>query len=228
MRDESSWRIERLAAASKKCGGDAELGRLIGHQSGAQIGHMLKGRRPVTEKTVKKIETLRGFEGWFDQQPSDHKALTTPAQNNIELGPDAYGSYPLISEVQAGNWTELQDNFAPGDAEEWLPSTKNLGPNGYMLRVKGDSMTNPGSRLSFPDGTILHVKPGCTPTPGQFVIVRREHTQEATFKKYVVIENEPYLEAINPDWPKEKKYLPLRPGDEWCGVVVDASLGGLP
>lgn len=154
--------------------------------------------------------------------------LATSTASNIEPGPDAHGSYPLISEVQAGNWTELQDNFAPGDAEEWLPSTKNLGPHGYMLRVKGDSMTNPGSRLSFPDGTILHVKPGCMPTPGQFVIVRREHTQEATFKRYVLIDSEPYLEAINPDWPKEKKYLPLRPGDEWCGVVVDASLGGLP
>lgn len=150
------------------------------------------------------------------------------ATENVSPGPDVRGRYPLISEVQAGAWTELCDHFQPGDAEEWLPSTKNLGVCGYMLRVNGDSMEDPGGRYSFPDGMVLHVNPHITPSPNQFVIVRRESTMEATFKKFVMIDGEPYLEAINPNWPKEKKFLKLLPGDIWCGVVVDASLGGLP
>lgn len=150
------------------------------------------------------------------------------AASNVSPGPDPKGHYPVISEVQAGMWTELCDHFQPGEADEWLPSTKNLGSCGYMLRVSGRSMEDPGGRFNFPAGMVLHVNPDMTPTPNQFVIVRREATKEATFKRYVLIDGEKYLEAINPDWPKEMRFLKLQPGDSWCGVVVDASLGGLP
>lgn len=150
------------------------------------------------------------------------------AASNVSAGPDMKGLFPLISEVQAGMWTELCDQFQPGDADVWLPSTKNLGKCGYMLRVSGKSMEDHGGRYNFPDGMVLHVNPDLTPNPNQFVIVRRESTKEATFKRYVMIDGEPYLEAINPNWPKDMKFLKLQPGDEWCGVVVDASLGGLP
>lgn len=150
------------------------------------------------------------------------------AASNVSPGPDVKGLYPLISEVQAGMWTELCDHFQPGDADVWCASTRNLGEHGYMLRVTGDSMADPGARYSFPEGMILHVNPELTPTPGQFVIVRRESTKEATFKRYIMMDGEPYLEAINPDWPKDKRFLKLQPGDAWCGVVVDASLSNLP
>ncbi len=96
-----------------------------------------------------------------------------------------------------------------------------------MLRVEGKSMENPTGKPSFAEGMVLHVNPHLDPVPGNYVVVRRNSTLEATFKRYVLIDGEKYLEAINPDWPKDMKYLPLQPGDEWCGVVVDASLGGL-
>jgi SOS-response transcriptional repressor LexA len=151
----------------------------------------------------------------------------TATHANTSTGPDIKGTYPLISKVQAGAWTELCDHFQPGQADEWLPSTKNLGKCGYMLRVEGKSMENPTGKPSFAEGMVLHVNPHLDPVPGNYVVVRRNSTLEATFKRYVLIDGEKYLEAINPDWPKDMKYLPLQPGDEWCGVVVDASLGGL-
>lgn len=154
-------------------------------------------------------------------------ALISGAPSNTSPGPDIKGTYPLISKVQAGAWTELCDHFEPGQADEWLPSTKNLGKCGYMLRVEGKSMENPTGKPSFAEGMVLHVNPHLEPVPGNYVVVRRNSTLEATFKRYVLIDGQKYLEAINPDWPKDMKYLPLQPGDEWCGVVVDASLGGL-
>lgn len=63
-----NWRKARLQAAADKAGGDAELGRLLGFKSGTQVGHMRSGRRPITEKTISKIEALRGYRGWFSQQ----------------------------------------------------------------------------------------------------------------------------------------------------------------
>lgn len=154
---------------------------------------------------------------------------TSPAmeKSNVTDGPPVKGVYPLISKVQAGMWTALCNQFQPGHADEWLPSTKNLGRCGYMLRVEGRSMENASGRPNFAEGMVLHVNPDLVPEPGQYVVVRRSGTEEATFKRYVLIDGAKYLEAINPDWPKDMKYLPLQPGDEWCGVVVDASLGGL-
>lgn len=149
------------------------------------------------------------------------------SEANTSPGPEMKGMYPLLSEVQAGRWTELCTGFQSSDAQDWRPSTKNLGPCGFMLRVRGRSMENPGGSPSFTEGMILHINPDIDPLPGHFVVVRRSATDETTFKRYLLIEGAPYLEAINPDWPKDEKYLKLMPGDAWCGVVVDASLGGL-
>lgn len=228
---------ERLALAfplPRKRGLFAEIARLCGVSSPTVTAWFNKPEKVATleRANAEKLCQAYGLKyhpRWLAEGEGPMLvAATAHEESNVSEGPAIRGLYPLISEVQAGMWTELCDNFAPGDADEWLPSTKNLGPHGYMLRVVGKSMENPGGRPSFPEGMILHVKPGCVPVPGQFVIVRREHTKEATFKKFILIEGSPYLEAINPDWPKDEKYLKLQPGDEWCGVVVDASLGGLP
>lgn len=217
-------RLKRLREAKRLS--QSALAKAAGFKSQGAIGNIEAGTRGYGDSVVDIARALGTNPDYLRMDSEDPAPMSIAS--NVEPGPDAQGLYPLISEVQAGMWTELQDNFAPGDADEWLPSTKNLGPHGYMLRVVGKSMENPGGRPSFPEGMILHVKPGCVPVPGQFVIVRRERTKEATFKKYILIEGAPYLEAINPDWPKEEKYLKLQPDDEWCGIVVDASLGGLP
>ena len=153
----------------------------------------------------------------------------TSGETNITSGPDVKGkgSYPLISWVQAGEWTEICEHLRPEEAEEWHVSHHNLGGHGYMLRVQGESMTAPtGSKYSFPDGVLLHVNPDIEPVPGKFVIVRRSTEGMATFKKLSLVDGELFLEAINPDWPR--RYLRLKEGDVFCGVVVDASFGNLP
>lgn len=176
--------------------------------------------RQMGSALARKLEVGCGKpSGWMD---TDHRSPP-----NVEPGPDVKGVYPLLSSVQAGMWTELCASFTREDAQDWHPSTKSLGPCGYMLRVKGRSMENPGGSPSFTEGMILHVNPDLDPAPGMYVIVRRSCSDEATFKRYIHIDGIPYLEAINPDWPKDQKYLKLMPGDVWCGVVVDASLGGL-
>ena len=70
------------------------------------------------------------------------------------------------------------------------------------------------------------MNPDIEPVPGKFVIVRRSTEGMATFKKLSLVDGELFLEAINPDWPR--RYLRLKEGDVFCGVVVDASFGNLP
>lgn len=130
--------------------------------------------------------------------------------------------YPLISSVQAGNWSEIADNFQPGDAEEWLPGLQDLGPQGFVLRVSGDSMTNPdGGRENFPDGMLVHIMPDADTYPGDFVVAKRTGENSATFKKLVNVEGEPYLFALNPHWPAP--YIKLEPGDRIIGKLRAAS-----
>ncbi len=145
------------------------------------------------------------------------------SDQNTDDGPDlGKRLYPVISEVQAGEWCEISDRFAPGEAEEWRGCHKDLGPHGFVLRVTGDSMTvtTPGAPHTFPEGMLLYVKAGKDHHPGQYVIVRREGDKKATFKKLTLVDGELFLEAINPNWPN--RYLKLQDGDTICGVVVHA------
>lgn len=77
-----------------------------------------------------------------------------------------------------------------------------------------------GESLSFPNGILLYVNPDSEVLPEKFVIVRRNATKEATFKKFTMVDGEPYLEALNPNWPN--RYLKLQEGDQFCGVVMHA------
>lgn len=61
----SDERIKRLKMASERVGGDAELGRMLGYKDGAFVGQMLRGDKPITEKTVKKLMEHRKISDLF-------------------------------------------------------------------------------------------------------------------------------------------------------------------
>lgn len=237
---------QRLARLRKEAGlSQATLAKLAGLSGQGSIGNIERDTRGYGASIVEIAKILNTTpeylllqadiqnkkanseaDGIAPEDVAPHSRLSE--MPNTSSTRSAHGPYPLISEVQAGNWTEICHTFAHSDAEEWSISAHNLGPHGYLLRVEGKSMYAPGEEYSFAPGMILHVRPDVDPLPGQFVVVRREEHNSATFKRYMLIEGQPYLVAINPDWPKELKYIPIKPGDTWCGVVVDASLGKLP
>lgn len=107
------------------------------------------------------------------------------------MGSCCWRHYPVISSVQAGEWTEIVDNFQLGDADDWQGSPVHLGPHGFILTLDGNSMTNPaGGKDNFPDGMYVHVHPGIEAQPGDYVVAKREHENKATFKKLVRVDGE--------------------------------------
>lgn len=64
------WRQLRMKELSDKFEGNAPLGRKLGYKDGAFVGQMIKGLRPITEKTVSSVENLPGCAGWFNRPDS--------------------------------------------------------------------------------------------------------------------------------------------------------------
>ncbi|MPS98579.1 MAG: hypothetical protein E2581_08770 [Pseudomonas sp.] len=125
---------------------------------------------------------------------------------------------PLISSVQAGNWSDIVDRFQPGDAERWLPCPVRHGPGTFCLAVEGESMSNPGVRPSYEPGDIIFVDPGRAAQPGDRVVVRLDNQQQATFKQYLEEDGRKFLRALNPDW--KPRLTPIDGEATICGVVI--------
>lgn len=173
----------------------AYLGRALGYRDGAYIGQMIRGERPITEKTIAQINDLPGGTGWF--------ALPIDAGNTIPV--TVKKRIPLISWVRAGQWSDVQDNYHPGEADEWVDAYDTQpGDSTFALRVTGDSMTSPypGDR-SFPDGTIIIVDPGRASNAGDYVVAKDVETQQATFKRLVHDGGRWFLKPLNPSYPTQ-------------------------
>lgn len=129
--------------------------------------------------------------------------------NVAQVAQPQAGRVPLISYVAAGSWSDAVDNYAPGDAEQWVETTVPVKRHTYALRVEGDSM-----EPRFPNGAILIVEPEAEAKSGSFVIMRQNGT-DATFKQLVHDGGRWFLKPVNPRYP----ILQLSEDAVLCGVV---------
>lgn len=110
---------------------------------------------------------------------------------------------PLISYIQAGQWTGI-DGFREtcGD-DEYILTDLDVSDDAFALEIKGDSMTP-----DFIEGDVVIIDPNEPPHAGEFVAAINGN-YEATFKKYRPLgEVDNFgrehfeLIALNPDYPK--------------------------
>ncbi|KVF08968.1 hypothetical protein WJ04_09050 [Burkholderia vietnamiensis] len=114
---------------------------------------------------------------------------------------------PLISWVQAGQWAELSKDFEECDAQEWLPCPVAHSDETFCLRVRGQSMHNPGGTPSFSEGDIIFVDPQRSPDHRKCVIVMLHNEREATFKQLIIEGDKKLLHPLNPSWPEQWIYI---------------------
>lgn len=198
---------------------------------GSMISQHVSGHRPISLKAAAAYARGLGVPvSAFSPRlaaeiqaaaPMTPLALRYPLRDhNVAEAPASFRPrrYPVISHIQAGGWAEIIDNFQPGDAEEWIDSPVDLGKEGFILKIKGQSMTNPeGGRDNFPEGMYVHINPQVEAQVGNFVAAKRVADNEATFKKLVNVDGELHLFAINPVWPRP--YIKLQKGDKIIGVL---------
>ncbi|MNF62607.1 putative HTH-type transcriptional regulator [compost metagenome] len=86
---------------------------------------------------------------------------------------------PILSYVQAGQWREMCEQATAFDGNvEYVSAGVDIGPCGFGLWVRGDSMTP-----IFNEGDLVIIDPDEAPRPGDYVVATNG-SDEATFKKY--------------------------------------------
>lgn len=140
---------------------------------------------------------LQCSQEWLLYGKGDPDSLT-----NVSEGPEIKGLVPLISWVQAGQWTEVVDVCDLGLAETHIACPAPHGDQTYALRVHGDSMTSPHGR-TYPEGAIIYVDPdqNGSPNSGDRVIARLIGENAVTFKCYIEDSGRKFLKPLNPAYP---------------------------
>lgn len=132
---------------------------------------------------------------------------------NISGFTNELNGVPVISMVQAGDWTEAVDPYAVGDGEKVLPCPYNHGENTFAVTIVGQSMSP-----EFKEGLVIFIDPAQMPENKQYCVAKLTDTGEATFKQYIVEDGKAYLKAVNPSWPTP--YIPINGNCHIVGRMI--------
>lgn len=180
------------------------------------LSRLERGKQGVSKELLTRILSVLGM----SLSLSENESLT-----NVEMSLQPSRTpkeYPLISWVIAGSWAESPDNFQPGEAETWLPSTENAGSNGFWLDVRGDSMTCNGNP-TFPEGSRILVRPEADLISGKYYVVKLLDSGEQTFKQYIEDAGHRYLKPLNPNY----RTIEINGNCHFIGRVIDTKMTGL-
>ncbi|MDA5609346.1 LexA family protein [Pasteurella multocida] len=100
------------------------------------------------------------------------------SQSNVIPANIGATKIPLISYVQAGLWTGVEDLKESIGTYEYVLTDMDVSENAFALKIKGDSMED-----EFFEGDIVVIDPNVEPVAGEFVAAINGD-YEATFKKY--------------------------------------------
>lgn len=214
-------RLHNLELLIAEAGSAAELARIVGTNSSylSQVRRQMptqKGTpRSVGDDLADKLE--RGMdkpEGWMDGVRCQIREPETLGKYEARKpGSIIRDAYPLISWVQAGEWTEIAEGYVPEYGSELYPCPVNCSEETFVLRVRGVSM-----EPKFHEGDLIFVDPNVDPLHGKYIVVQLEEPNEATFKQLIIEGDKQYLKALNPDWPKP--IIEVDTAATICGVVV--------
>lgn len=182
-------RIQELVDAGYK---KTDLAKAAG-KTRAAVTHWLNGETlEIKADSAAGLQALTGYNFLWISTGKGVKKFT----QNVTPGPTIKGEVPLLSNVQAGMYTEFVDNLHPTDGlYEQIPTTVPVNRYTFALRVSGDSM-----QPKFNDGDILVVEPELDPNPGDYVIAKNG-SEETTFKQLVKDGADWYLKPLNERYP---------------------------
>lgn len=204
---------QRILARRKAIGlNQSELARLVG-VSRASVSLWEKGDTSIKgENLIPLAKALKCDPNWLLN--GQGSPAPTGFDNNIETVPQKpLGSFPLISWVQAGDWSEI--TITSIHEAEHYPCPVKCSPKTFLLKVRGKSMTP-----VFNEGELIFVDPEVQAVDGKYVVARLDDENQATFKQLIIEDGRKFLHAANPDWPTQIQ--PINGNCTIVGVVISA------
>ncbi|WP_158413409.1 LexA family protein [Haliea salexigens] len=219
MKDRIRKRMDELGMSQ------GELAELMG-VSQPMIAKYLNGAK--TKKLLEMADALQCTPEYLQDGRNPPQAVFDKSGTNVTniRKTNIKGWIPLISYVQAGQWSEAIDLYDPGYAESVVPTTVPHSKHTFALRVDGPSMTLPDgvNGHSFPAGMVIYVDPEKPAQSGDYVVAKHSGNGHVTFKRLLSEEGRPVLVPLNPD---RSAFPVIRDEFEIIGRVIDASWGGL-
>lgn len=174
-----------------------DIAETMGKTQGA-IGHWLTGRRMPNVNEVAQMINITGV----DKVILNSDGTVEDFDPNAEIVKvKKSNSYPLISSIQAGLWTEAFD-YKGSMGYDYIDTEIDAGPDAFFLRISGLSM-----EPKFSEGDLVLIDIRKRPHPGDYVAAVNG-TGEATLKRYRELgewseSGNPHFELIplNPDFP---------------------------
>lgn len=196
-------RRENLRILAKSVGGITRLADRL-NKTQSQISHLI-GNKPIKnigDKIATQVEeAFNKPSGWLDRQhQSIEKKL--PAYSIPQNGQTGIlcRQIPLISWEDVTQWNQFAYSYKPKNGEYMVPTTANVGPLAFALRVYGDSMES-STGMSFPENSIIITDPDAVPTFGSFIVVRISKDRGATLKQLIIQGHKRYLKPLNRRYP---------------------------
>lgn len=176
------------------------LGKLVGVNRVTVTGWESGDYSPGGSNLQALSSALKCNPQWLINGSGDPESSTQPI-----IPTDVFGvkQIPVLTWVQAGEWTDSGMEITERDVSEWIYTTASLSDEGFALKVRGDSMTNPNGAPSIPEGSLVIVDPDFgSPyeVNGKIVVARLDGSAEATLKKFVIDGPMKYLVPLNPSY----------------------------
>jgi SOS-response transcriptional repressor LexA len=203
---------QRMKMRRKMAGmSQTDLGRLVGVSKVAVSQWENGDTQPNGENLLKMAQALECPPEWI------LSGIGNPSEAIVDGAMRLKGMIPVISEVQAGSWSDIKEFFLDSDALEWIVSTRKFSKYAFGLQIVGDSMYCPGNPKSLSEGEIAIVEPDAQANHRDVIVARLDTTNKATVKQLVIDGDEQILNPLN------DRYKPIQIDRNviLVGVVMD-------
>ncbi|WP_246871476.1 LexA family protein [Pantoea ananatis] len=147
-----------------------QLGKAVG-VSDVTVGYWERDLNTPGGKSLSKLASYLGVsEAYLLYGKED--------ESNVAAAPVGALKVPVISYVQAGQWSPESDARNLEGNIDYVLSTGSFSRGTFALKIKGKSM-----EPEFVEGDLILVDPELSPQPGDYVVAKNGE-DEATFKKY--------------------------------------------
>lgn len=120
----------------------ADLARACGVKPPSVSAWISGGTKSLKAATALRAAEYLGVnqlwltEGRGPKRPGAAPPSALPEPSNVSAAPERRHRVPLISWVQAGDWSHAADLLHPGEGFEWIDTSVTVRPHTFALRIE--------------------------------------------------------------------------------------------